>query len=155
MEPYTAEGMAWREARTASSSSTDLTEGSTLSRQPSVVIDAAPPGSVGPTTPTKTSSENLNEVFPPVADTESVKSLPLPASPAVGNGLCVSATSSAAVGVNHINYELVGIVVHSGQANAGHYYSFIKDRRLVIAKRGIVAFLYLLEIDRRANKVKL
>ncbi|XP_050400806.1 ubiquitin carboxyl-terminal hydrolase 24 isoform X1 [Patella vulgata] len=28
-----------------------------------------------------------------------------------------------------INYELVGIVVHSGQANAGHYYSFIKDRR--------------------------
>lgn len=26
-------------------------------------------------------------------------------------------------------YELVGIVVHSGQANAGHYYAFIKDRR--------------------------
>jgi ubiquitin carboxyl-terminal hydrolase 9/24 len=25
-----------------------------------------------------------------------------------------------------IEYELVGIVVHSGQANAGHYYSFIK-----------------------------
>lgn len=30
---------------------------------------------------------------------------------------------------NKINYELVGIVVHSGQANAGHYYSYIKDRR--------------------------
>ena len=28
-----------------------------------------------------------------------------------------------------INYELVGIIVHSGQANAGHYYSFIKERR--------------------------
>lgn len=28
-------------------------------------------------------------------------------------------------------YELVGIVVHSGQANAGHYYSFIKERRYV------------------------
>jgi ubiquitin carboxyl-terminal hydrolase 9/24 len=28
-----------------------------------------------------------------------------------------------------INYELVGVVVHSGQANAGHYYSFIKDRK--------------------------
>ncbi|XP_063283711.1 ubiquitin carboxyl-terminal hydrolase 24 isoform X2 [Pelobates fuscus] len=27
------------------------------------------------------------------------------------------------------NYELVGIIVHSGQAHAGHYYSFIKDRR--------------------------
>ncbi len=25
-------------------------------------------------------------------------------------------------------YELVGIVVHSGQASAGHYYSYIKDR---------------------------
>ncbi len=27
---------------------------------------------------------------------------------------------------NEILYELAGIVVHSGQANAGHYYSFIK-----------------------------
>ena len=27
-------------------------------------------------------------------------------------------------------YELVGIVVHSGQANAGHYYSYIKERRV-------------------------
>ena len=27
------------------------------------------------------------------------------------------------------NYELVGVVVHSGQASAGHYYSFIKDRK--------------------------
>ena len=27
-------------------------------------------------------------------------------------------------------YELVGIVVHSGQASAGHYYSFIKEKRL-------------------------
>jgi ubiquitin carboxyl-terminal hydrolase 9/24 len=26
------------------------------------------------------------------------------------------------------NYRLVGIVVHSGQANGGHYYSFIKNR---------------------------
>ena len=28
-------------------------------------------------------------------------------------------------------YELVGIVVHSGQASAGHYYSFIKKKRCV------------------------
>jgi len=27
------------------------------------------------------------------------------------------------------NYDLVGVVVHSGQANAGHYYSFIKERK--------------------------
>ena len=26
-------------------------------------------------------------------------------------------------------FELVGIVVHSGQASAGHYYSFIKENR--------------------------
>jgi len=26
-------------------------------------------------------------------------------------------------------YELVGVVVHSGQASAGHYYSFIKERK--------------------------
>ena len=25
-------------------------------------------------------------------------------------------------------FELVGIVVHSGQASAGHYYSFIKEK---------------------------
>lgn len=32
-------------------------------------------------------------------------------------------------------YELVGVIVHSGQANAGHYYSFIKapkNSRLVL-----------------------
>lgn len=28
---------------------------------------------------------------------------------------------------SEILYELVGIVVHSGQANAGHYYSFVKE----------------------------
>lgn len=28
-----------------------------------------------------------------------------------------------------INYELVGIVVYSGQVNVGYYYLFIKDRR--------------------------
>ncbi|XP_014661859.1 PREDICTED: ubiquitin carboxyl-terminal hydrolase 24-like [Priapulus caudatus] len=36
-------------------------------------------------------------------------------------------------------YELVGVAVHSGQANAGHYYSFIKDRSgnaLTNANRG-------------------
>ena len=40
-------------------------------------------------------------------------------------------TINAAVSTSfrQINYELVGVVVHSGQANAGHYYSFIKDRR--------------------------
>ncbi len=28
-------------------------------------------------------------------------------------------------------YELTGIIVHQGQASAGHYYAFIKDKKLV------------------------
>ena len=27
-----------------------------------------------------------------------------------------------------VMYELTGIMVHSGQASAGHYYTFIKER---------------------------
>lgn len=29
---------------------------------------------------------------------------------------------------NHTEYQLTGIVVHSGQASGGHYYSYIQDR---------------------------
>jgi len=28
---------------------------------------------------------------------------------------------------DYYNYELVGIVVHSGTADSGHYYSYIKE----------------------------
>ena len=45
-----------------------------------------------------------------------------------GDGLSVN-TTAAVSSARQIQYELVGVVVHSGQANAGHYYSFIKDRR--------------------------
>lgn len=37
----------------------------------------------------------------------------------------------ASIAAPEIQYELVGVIVHSGQANAGHYYSFIKDRNVV------------------------
>lgn len=40
--------------------------------------------------------------------------------------------SSMQSNLPEITYELVGVIVHSGQANAGHYYSFIKDRRYVV-----------------------
>ena len=30
---------------------------------------------------------------------------------------------------NQCYYELVGVVVHSGQASAGHYYSYVKNRQ--------------------------
>jgi Ubiquitin carboxyl-terminal hydrolase len=116
MEPYTAEGMAWREAQ-VSSTPADLADDSSLSRQSSVVLEGQSPSTAMPTTPIKSSLEALP------MEVESAKSATL----AFGNGLCVGST--AAVSVNHINYELIGVVVHSGQANAGHYYSFIKDRR--------------------------
>ena len=29
---------------------------------------------------------------------------------------------------NQYLYELVGVLVHSGSANSGHYYSYIKER---------------------------
>ncbi len=29
---------------------------------------------------------------------------------------------------SYFEYELVGVVVHSGSADSGHYYSYIKDR---------------------------
>ena len=39
------------------------------------------------------------------------------------------ASSSSTESSSNTVYQLTGIVVHSGQSNAGHYYSFIKDRR--------------------------
>lgn len=32
---------------------------------------------------------------------------------------------------NHTKYQLTGIVVHSGQASGGHYYSYIQDRYII------------------------
>lgn len=33
---------------------------------------------------------------------------------------------------NHTKYQLTGIVVHSGQASGGHYYSYIQDKYVFI-----------------------
>ncbi|EDO44319.1 predicted protein, partial [Nematostella vectensis] len=41
----------------------------------------------------------------------------------------IHSNSSVTVTPSEITYDLVGAIVHSGQANAGHYYSYIKDRR--------------------------
>ncbi|EDO29166.1 predicted protein, partial [Nematostella vectensis] len=40
----------------------------------------------------------------------------------------IHSNSSVTVTPSEITYDLVGAIVHSGQANAGHYYSYIKDR---------------------------
>ncbi|CAF2054268.1 unnamed protein product [Rotaria magnacalcarata] len=51
----------------------------------------------------------------------------------IGDNKCLSRSLSSlnnpSANMPTINYELIGIVIHSGQANAGHYYSFIKDIR--------------------------
>lgn len=55
--------------------------------------------------------------------------------PKTASNQSLSSIQSCASGVlppPEITYELIGVIVHSGQANAGHYYSFIKDRRLVL-----------------------
>jgi ubiquitin C-terminal hydrolase len=30
--------------------------------------------------------------------------------------------------IDKYNYELVGVLIHSGSANSGHYFSYIKER---------------------------
>ena len=59
------------------------------------------------------SSESLSELAP-----DAVAPAPPPAPPPI------------AVPINHggYKYKLTGIVVHSGQANGGHYYSYIMQR---------------------------
>ncbi|CAF3766292.1 unnamed protein product [Rotaria magnacalcarata] len=51
----------------------------------------------------------------------------------IGNSKSLQRTPSSLANASNpmptINYELIGIVIHSGQANAGHYYSYIKDTR--------------------------
>ncbi|CAH1242990.1 USP24 [Branchiostoma lanceolatum] len=42
---------------------------------------------------------------------------------------CTEPTSPGSPAKQTTLYRLVGVVVHSGQANAGHYYAFIQDRR--------------------------
>ena len=46
-----------------------------------------------------------------------------------GEAKSLPRSTSSSSSMPTINYELIGIVIHSGQANAGHYYSFIKDIR--------------------------
>jgi len=105
------EGMAWRESLSQRKSTSDESNDVTVQTAPPVIVDDV-------------------SQFDTVDSSEINGNVPLKgvASPNFGGtGLCM--TASSAVNVTHINYELVGVVVHSGQANAGHYYSFIKDRR--------------------------
>lgn len=106
MEPYTAEGMAWREEQLLL-----IEEGSDSDSQ---------------MTPVKFTSEEDCSSDDPAMEIESTDVDSTQKRPLLRN-----VNSSFCRPSNHVNYELVGVVVHSGQANAGHYYSFIKERRSV------------------------
>jgi len=112
------EGMAWRESLSQCKSTSDDCDDAVAPTAPPVIVDDV---------------SQFDAVFGST-DMNGDLSLKGVGSSNVGNGLCMS--SSAAVNVSHINYELVGVVVHSGQANAGHYYSFIKDRRYDVIYTG-------------------
>ncbi len=65
--------------------------------------------------------ESINNKTPPTQTTPTSTTLPIPEDP---NKMEI--TEQQKHDAKKIMYDLVGIVVHSGQANAGHYYSFIK-----------------------------
>lgn len=118
MEPYTAEGMAWREQLVTSSQDTDS---STITYSACDMM--SDDGSMSDVSGSVSSSNAKSQ--------ENSSQLEIPKSAGVSS---TNLYITSPVNANHINYELVGVVVHSGQANAGHYYSFIKDRRLVYSR---------------------
>ena len=64
-----------------------------------------------------------NKVSPSEAEDEDSQESDVPPSPESPNGT----TPLSAPSPNY-EYELVGILVHTGNSSSGHYYSFIKDR---------------------------
>lgn len=106
MEPYTAEGMARQEAEGR------LDEGA---------LDSAVADSLSGLSPT------INGDGSSDSGISSASSINGGSGGTSGDAVLESVALEQSP--KSINYELVGIVVHSGQANAGHYYSFIKDRR--------------------------
>ena len=101
MSPYTADGI--KKAEKLRSSMESSTSSSTTSAS---------------SVPTRTRKVSVSPTF----GSSSRQSNFLRSTSAIGAG---SSTKES----NSYPYDLVGIVVHSGQANAGHYYSFIKDRQ--------------------------
>lgn len=69
-----------------------------------------------------------NNSNPQAADTDSESGSVTDLHMSASNSSLQSNVSNVSVNTPEIQYELVGVIVHSGQANAGHYYSFIKDR---------------------------
>lgn len=111
MEPYTAEGMARLEMEAG------------MQEAAGDVGSGAGDGNI--------ISLNNGEVSDSSSSSSGISgSSGMSAGSEMGSGDMVSEPAVLEQQPKCINYELVGIVVHSGQANAGHYYSFIKDRRL-------------------------
>ena len=71
---------------------------------------------------------DYNNSNPQAADTDSESGSVTDLHMSASNSSLQSNVSNVSISTPEIQYELVGVIVHSGQANAGHYYSFIKDR---------------------------
>ena len=107
MEPYTAEGMARQ----------DEIEENEAQVVPDLTSSESDTPTIGDLAPTPKSSDSDFEI-------SGCGSGEVRGDLTTAGGVYVGPATS-----KQINYELVGVVVHSGQANAGHYYSYIKDRR--------------------------
>ncbi|XP_076051171.1 ubiquitin carboxyl-terminal hydrolase 24-like isoform X2 [Oratosquilla oratoria] len=129
MGAYTAEGIAEREA-----SGSSMGERSTSSSGSSVGNERAsvsPSGDSSCSSPERlreddhmmgtSSSSPLASSSPPTTSSfRGPKAALLATPPKLHTKLRRSSSAP---------YQLVGVIVHSGQANAGHYYAYIKDRR--------------------------
>ena len=73
--------------------------------------------------------KSLHSIHEDADNLPSISSLPLSSSSRINKNAAFKRKNQASVDESEINYELVGVVVHSGQANAGHYYSFIKGSK--------------------------
>ena len=125
MEPYTTEGMARREEHQdtieSGSETSDVLYTSYMWFQFPWVLDMEPY-----TTEGMARREEHQDTIESGSETSESGDLANNS-----DDLGQEIITGAQIEQKQINYELVGIVVHSGQANAGHYYSFIKDRRYI------------------------
>jgi ubiquitin carboxyl-terminal hydrolase 34 len=60
---------------------------------------------------------------------------PLPATQTSDTSRTTDPVASTSRDEDHFEYELIGVTVHTGNADGGHYYAFIKDRSSTMKER--------------------
>ena len=123
MRPYTVDAIS----RTAAA------PGGTSSHAPT---DAASAGGGGVGAATEMDAAGTGTAAgAPSASASSVSSEPGGSSTSTGTDPSSAADDALALAAGQL-YELVGVLVHSGTADSGHYYSYIKERRAAPAATG-------------------